>query len=120
MKRTILLFMVLCINLVALFGKEVFIYDEKGEKIFFKEIDSLVLVKFQTAVPFDSVLSFSKSVNSEFDVKITQSNRYVIPLSRNQRIDFETLQESKMVCFVNKTLQSEDGEIQIPTEKNIG
>ncbi len=117
MKTIVLGFMMFFFCLSG-FSQEIFMYGEGGEKIYFQKIDSLVLVKFKKDVSHTEKLAIARMINPDKDYSgASIKERILIPVLKNRKTNYAELTKNKSVIYVNQSLMSTDGTIQIPTDK---
>lgn len=102
----------------SIYSQSVFIYGESGEKIYFKEVDSIIQIKFKENTESVKALSVAKKVNPDINsISVSKSNRINVTLSEKKQVDYNNLKSSDLVVYANSSLLNNEGEIQIPTDK---
>ena len=98
--------------------QEVYIYGEKGEKLYFQKSDSLVLIKFKENISSKEKILIINRINPEYKSSIKFSKqRKIVALDKNCRQNIEGLKKSESVICANQSLVSEDGTIHFSTDK---
>ena len=103
---------------LSVYSQEVFIYNESGGKVYFQKIDSVIQVKFNDNVNFDAKLEIAKMINPDKAYShISERNRLLIPIDKNKKPNYDELRKNPSIVYANPSLISNDGTIQIPTDK---
>lgn len=115
--KTIFIGLIILFFVLTGYSQKLFIYGEKGEKIYLQETDSLIQIKFRKDASFNDQVKVVSSVNPETKFSYSKSNHLIIPLKTGSLPNFVNLNKEGSIIYANKSLISADGIAQFPTEK---
>lgn len=116
-KSQIILLIIILIGLSA-YSQEVFIYNESGTKVYFQKKDNIIQIKFKSEATYNEKLEAAKLINTQIEIPTTSTkNRISIPVNKDEFRNYDKLKKNKSIVYANQPLLSDDGEIQIPTDK---
>lgn len=115
-KYAFILFALLCV--APIYAQKVFIYGEKGEKIYFTPIDSLVLLKYKKNLTNATKIAIAKKINPNVTLgKAFAKDHQLIFINKRFFPNYEDLKRNDSIIYANQSLLNAEGDIQIPTEK---
>jgi len=115
--KAILISLIILLFVQSVNSQKLFIYGERGEKIYLQETDSLIQIKFRKDVSFNEQLKVVSSIDPGTKFSYSKSTHLIIPLKKDGLPDFANLSNESSVTYANKSLISADGILQFPTEK---
>lgn len=115
--KLILTILIMVFTSQIVYSQKVFIYGEKGEKIYLQEKDSLIQIRFSKNAGLGEQLGIIKSIDHETKFSGTKKGHIIIPTQKSNLPDFVRLNKNKLVIYTNKSLISDDGTVVFPTEK---
>lgn len=115
--KKIILVLLATLFVFSMYSQKVFIYGNNGEKVYLSKIDSVVLIKFKKNLIRESRLKIIQKINAKTDFeKLSKINHQLVIIDKGRKFDSAIIKNDSIV-FVNQSLLSSEGDIQIPTEK---
>lgn len=116
--KTLLINVIIFFFTLSVYSQNVFIYGDDGKKIYFQETDSIVQLKFKKDAENNEKLDIAQKVNPDLSiVSFSKNDRIDITLGKEKSFDYKNLKSNRNLVYVNRSLLSDDGTIQIPTDK---
>ena len=97
------------------YSQDIWMYDEKGEKIYFNKVDSITQIKFIENLENEDKLKLINTICPYSGITINKDKIYIHKNVTSFNLD--SLNRNNIILYANQSLLSSDNTLQIPTEK---